>query len=167
MVLELIIWWEYELDFYLKSSLCQCSHRTRSGWLGLLSLLALWSHRGNGMRSQGSSALIPGSTSPILSPELEQEQGIPSEFCYILGSSWGSLNPSQPLNVERKEKTVFFQCDKYLIPLIHHLIIFKHSLLSFTCYQVTLCSYSGYHLYHLAGHTRNKLLLRETILGWS
>ena len=117
MALEPSIWWEYELDFYLKSSLCQCSHRTRSGWLGLLSLSALWSHRGSGMRSHGSSALILGSTSPILSPELEQEQGIPSEFCYTLGWCWGSLMTScLPVNVERKEK-------KYLIPVIHHLIM--------------------------------------------
>ena len=105
MVLEPSIWWEYELNFYLKSSLCQCSHRTRSGWLGLLSLLALWSHRGNGMRSQGSSALIPGSTSPILSPELEQEQGIPSEFCDILGWCWGSLTSCLPQWQKRQKNS--------------------------------------------------------------
>ena len=115
--------WENELDFYLKSSFCQCSHRTRSGWLELMSLSALCSHRGNGMRSHWSSALIPGSTSPILSPELEQEQGIPSEFCYTLGWCWGSLTSCLPVNVEGIEKTVSFQYDKYLIPVIHHLIM--------------------------------------------
>ena len=124
MALKLSVWWEYELDFYLKSSLCQCSHRTRSGWLGLLSLLALWSHRGNGMRSHGSSALILGSTSAILFPEREREQGIPSEFCYILGWCWGSLTSCLPY--WGKAKTVSFQYDKYLIPVIHHLIILKH-----------------------------------------
>ena len=122
MVLEPRICWEYELDFYLKSSLCQCSHRTRSGWLGLLSLSALWSHRGSGMRSHGSSALILGSTSPILSPELEQEQGIPSEFCYILGWCWGSLMIScLAVNVEGKEKTVSFQYDKYMSVTSFHI----------------------------------------------
>ena len=107
----------------MKTSLCHRSHRTRSGSLGLLSLLALCSHRGNGMRSHWSSALIPGSTSPILSPELEQEQGIPSEFGDILGWCWGSLTSCLPVNVEGIQKTVSFRYDKYLIPVIHHMIM--------------------------------------------
>ena len=133
MVLEPRICWEYKLDFYLKSSFCQRSHRTRSGWLGLLSLLALWSHRGNGMRSHWSSALIPGSTSPILSPELEQEQGIPSEFWDILGWCWGSLTSCLQVNVEGKEKTVSFQYDKHMwVIIIPHLIFLVEFFAAFS-----------------------------------
>ena len=76
---------------YLNSSFYLYNHRTRSAWHEPMSLLVQCCCKANGRSALWSSALIPGSISPIFYPELRREQAFVSKTCKSPGGH--SISP--------------------------------------------------------------------------
>ena len=91
------------IDSYTESSFYLHNHRTRSGWHGPMSLLAQCYRKANGTSTLWSFALILGSISPTLYPELGREQAFVSKICNSPGGRSISLSVYPMLHGEIKE----------------------------------------------------------------